>query len=163
MMDSFATWLEATRLSVFVNNTNWIWAICETLHFIGMALLIGCVGILDLRMLGVGKQLAVGPLHRLIPYGIAGFLINLTTGIIFFVTIPRQYMYNVAFIAKMSLIVIAGMNVLFFYATVYKAAERLGPGDDAPFKAKAAAVVSLVSWFGVMYFGRMLPFIGDAF
>jgi hypothetical protein len=162
-MDSFAAWLETTRLSVFINNTNWIWATCETLHFIGMALLIGCVGFLDLRMLGVGKRLAVGPLHRLIPYGIAGFVINLITGTIFFIGIPGQYINNVAFIAKMALIVIAGLNVLIFYTTVYRAAEALGPDDDAPLKAKVAAAVSIAAWFGVMYFGRMLPFIGNAF
>jgi hypothetical protein len=161
-MDALATWLEATRLSVFVNTTNWVWAICETLHFIGMALLIGCVGFLDLRMLGVGKSLAVRPLHSLVPYGIAGFIINLVTGALFFVAIPRQYMFNVAFIAKMSLIAVAGINVLVFYATVYRAAEDLGPNDDAPLKAKIAAVVSIVAWFGVMYFGRMLPFIGNS-
>ena len=69
-MDALATWLETSKLAFFVNNTNWVWSICETIHFIGMALLIGCVGILDLRMLGVGKQLAAGPLHRLIPYGV---------------------------------------------------------------------------------------------
>jgi hypothetical protein len=162
-MDSFSTWLEATRLSQFINNTNWIWATCETLHFIGMALLIGCVGILDLRILGVGKRLPVRPLHGLIPYGIAGFTINLITGTIFFVGIPRQYIYNVAFIAKMGLVAIAGINVLVFYTTVYRAAEKLGPGDDAPLKAKIAAAVSMAAWFGVMYFGRMLPFIGNAF
>lgn len=162
-MDSFASRLETTRLSMFINNTNWIWATCETLHFMGMALLIGCVGILDLRMLGVGKRLAAGPLHRLIPDGIAGFVINLITGVIFFVAIPTQYISNVAFIAKMGLIMIAGLNVLIFYATVYRAAEGLGPGDDAPLKAKIAAAVSIAAWFGVMYFGRMLPFIGNAF
>src|SRR5438874_1653917 len=81
-----AAWLETSRLAVFVNTTNWAWPACETLHFIGMALLIGCVGVLDLRMLGVGKQLAAGPLHRLIPYGVAGFAINFLTGIVFFVT-----------------------------------------------------------------------------
>lgn len=162
-MDSFANWLEATKLSWFVNNTAWVWATCETLHFIGMALLIGCVGMLDLRMLGVGKRLPARPLHRLIPYGIAGFVINMVTGVMFFVGIPRQYMYNTAFIAKMALIVIAGVNVLVFYTTVYRAAEGLGPGDDAPLKAKVAAAVSITAWFGVMYFGRMLPFIGNAF
>lgn len=162
-MDSFANWLEATRLASFVNNTNWVWAIFETLHFMGMALLIGCVGILDLRMLGVGRRLPVRPLHRLIPYGIAGFLINLITGVMFFVAIPTQYIYNVAFITKMALILIAGTNVLVFYTTVYRAAEDLGPGDDAPLKAKIAAAVSITAWIGVIYFGRMLPFIGDAF
>jgi hypothetical protein len=130
-MDSLATWLEATKLSWFVNNTAWVWATCETLHFLGMALLIGCVGILDLRMLGVGKRVPVGPLHR--------------------------------FITKMALILIAGANVLVFYTTVYRAAESLGPGDDAPLKAKIAAAVSITAWIGVIYFGRMLPFIGDAF
>jgi hypothetical protein len=162
-MDALATWLETSTVAHFVNNTNWVWAIFETFHFIGMALLIGCVGILDLRMLGVGKRLAVGPLHRLVPYGILGFIINLITGALFFVAIPRQYMFNVAFIVKMSLIAIAGLNVLVFYVTVYRAAERLGPGDDAPLKAKVAAAVSIAAWFGVMYFGRMLPFIGNAF
>jgi hypothetical protein len=162
-MDAFANWLEATRLSWFINNTNWIWAISEAIHFIGMALLIGCVGFLDLRMLGVGKGLPVGPIHRLIPYGIAGFILNLVTGTMFFVAIPHQYISNIAFIAKMSLILIAGINVLVFYGTVYRAAEALGPGDDAPFTAKVAAAVSITAWFGVMYFGRMLPFLGDAF
>ncbi len=162
-MDSFANWLEATQLAWFINHTDWVWAICETLHFIGMALLIGCVGILDLRMLGVGKRLPVGPLHRLIPYGIAGFVLNVVTGAVFFIAIPHQYITNVAFIAKMALILIAGINVLVFYGTVYRSAEALGPGDDAPFKAKVAALVSITAWFGVMYFGRMLPFIGDAF
>lgn len=77
--------------------------------------------------------------------------------------IPKQYIYNVAFIAKMGLVAIAGINVLVFYTTVYRAAEKLGPGDDAPLKAKIAAAVSMAAWFGVMYFGRMLPFIGNAF
>ena len=162
-MESFAIWLKETQVSWYVNNTAWVWPACETLHFIGMALLIGCVGILDLRVLGVGKQIPVRPLHRLIPYGIAGFVINLITGIVFFTGVPDQYMYNVAFIAKMSLVVIAGLNVLVFYGTVYRATEDLGPGDDAPLKAKIAAAVSLIAWFGVMYFGRMLPFIGNAF
>ena len=162
-MEPLVNWLKETQFSLYVNTHAWVWPTCETLHFIGMALLIGCVGILDLRLLGVGKQLPVRPLHRLIPYGIAGFVINLITGIIFFIGIPNQYAYNIAFILKMALVVIAGINVLVFYGTVYGATEALGPGDDAPLKAKVVAAVSIVVWFGVMYFGRMLPFIGDAF
>ena len=162
-MESLAIWLKSTPVSWYVNNKPWVWPAAETLHFIGMALLIGCVGILDLRMLGVGKGIPVRPLHRLIPYGIAGFVINLITGALFFIGVPDQYMHNVAFAVKLSLIIIGGLNVLFFYGTVYRATEDLGPEDDAPFKAKVAAAVSLVAWFGVMYFGRMLPFIGNAF
>ena len=66
----------------------WVWPTCETLHFIGMALLMGVVGVIDLRMLGVMKSLSFAPLHRLLPWGIAGFVINLTTGLMFLPEIP---------------------------------------------------------------------------
>ena len=46
---------------------------------------------------------------------------------------------------------------------VFHQVESLGPGEDAPLGAKIIAVVSLVLWVGVMYLGRMLPFLGDAF
>lgn len=55
-------------------------------------------------------------------------------------------------------------NVLLFYVTgVFRNVEGLGPGDDAPLAAKVIAAVSLFLWIGVMYLGRMLPFLGDAF
>jgi hypothetical protein len=41
--------------------------------------------------------------------------------------------------------------------------DRVGPGDNTPFRLKLAGGVSLFSWFAVLYFGRMLPFIGNAF
>ena len=54
---SLATWLPTTALSQFVNNHGWVWPTCETLHFIGLILLMGNVGLLDLRMLGLLKEL----------------------------------------------------------------------------------------------------------
>jgi hypothetical protein len=128
-----------------------------------MALLMGVVGVIDLRMLGVFKRMSFAPLHRLLPWGIAGFVINLLTGFMFFAGDPYQYKDNIAFWFKMLFIAVAGMNVLLFYLTVFKKVETMGPGDDAPLAAKAIAVASLVLWFGVMYWGRMLPFIGNAF
>ena len=58
----------------------WLWPLCETLHFIGLALLMAVVGLLDLRMLGFAKDIPLGPLQRLTPWGILGFAINLVTG-----------------------------------------------------------------------------------
>lgn len=162
-MDAFAIWLKSTALSNFVSQHGWVWPACETLHFVGLAMLIGCVGVLDLRMLGLGKQIPVKALHQFIPWGIAGFIINMITGILFFVGEPSQYIHNIAFQLKILLIVIAGINVLIFYGSVFRDAEALGPGDNAPIKAKVVAAVSITAWFGVMYFGRMLPFIGNAF
>jgi hypothetical protein len=163
MMESFGMWLQTTRLSWFVTNYTWVWPTCETLHFIGLAMLIGSVWILDLRMLGVAKGLPIEPLHRLIRWGIAGFIINVVTGVMFFVGTPYQYIGNIGFTLKMICIALAGINVIVFYLTVFDRVHDLEPGQDAPFAAKCVAVASLFFWLGAMSFGRLLPFFGNSF
>ena len=68
-MQAFAVWLAATRYSAFVNGHQWVWPACETLHFIGLALLIGNVGLLDLRLLGFEKGLPFIVAEPLRPLG----------------------------------------------------------------------------------------------
>lgn len=119
---------------------------------------------LDLRMLGVAKRLPVRPLHQLLFWGILGFALNIITGLVFFVGAPGQYVHNVSFWLKLLLIFLAGINALLFYVTgIFRAVQGVGPGEDAPFPAKIVAAASLLLWIGVTYFGRMLPFIGEAF
>ena len=77
--------------------TQWGWPIAESLHFIGLTLLVGTIGLFDLRLLGVGKRIPIAALHRLVPWGVAGYLINITTGLMFLITEPNQYIYNPAF------------------------------------------------------------------
>jgi len=161
---SFSVWLKSTQLSWIVINYTWVWPACETLHFIGLAMLVGVVGLIDLRLLGVAKRAPFAPLHKLLPWAISGFAICLVTGSMFFAGDPFQYIHNYVFWLKMLFILLTGLNVLAFYVTgVFKEVETLGPGDDAPISAKVIAGVSLVLWVGVMYLGRMLPFLGDAF
>jgi len=166
MLVHLADWLHATKLSWAINSgVPWIWPACETLHFIGLALLMGCIGVLDLRVLGVAKGLELQPLQeRLVPWGILGFVINLITGALFFTGNPYQYIRNVAFGYKMLFVALAGANVLFFYVTgLHRKVDLLGADEDAPAAAKVVAAMSLFLWIGVMYWGRMLPFIGNSF
>jgi hypothetical protein len=156
-------WLKDSALSSFVNGHRWVWPASETLHFVGLAMLVGTVSLLDLRMLGVGKSLPLAPLHRLMPWGVAGFVINTITGILFVVAAPEQYVNNIAFQFKLLFLLLAGINVLIFYLAVFRTTEHLGAGEEAPPAAKVIAGCSLFLWAGVLYMGRMLPFIGDAF
>jgi hypothetical protein len=157
-------WLEATAVSKAVTHYSWIWPTCETLHFIGLALLIGNVGLLDLRMLGAAKGIPLAPLTRLVRWGVLGFVINLLTGIVFFVGAPSQYVNNIAFQLKLLFIVLAGANLAVFNLSgIGRTVGLLGPGDDAPASAKIVAATSLFLWVGIMFWGRMLPFIGNSF
>jgi len=151
----------ARKVGAFILSLPYGWPSLETLHFIGLSLLIGVVLLIDLRMLGVMKNVAFPALHRLLPWAILGFGINLVSGMLFFVASPEQYAHNIAFIWKLILMMLAGLNA--FYFTLFDEAWVLKPGEEAPFAAKAMAVSAIVLWVGVLYFGSMLPFIGGAF
>jgi len=83
--------------------------------------------------------------------------------VLFFVGAPDQYIANVAWWAKIAFLAIAGLNVLYFETTQATRALAIGAGEDTPRRLKVIAAVSIVSWFMVLYWGRMLPFIGTAF
>src|SRR4030095_6647027 len=101
MLDAFATWLRETQVSVAIRDVPWLWPACEIAHFVGLSLLVGGVGVFDLRLLGGFRR---GPLHAawsLVPWGKLGFAIAAVTGVTFFVGAPDQYVNNVAFYAKL--------------------------------------------------------------
>jgi hypothetical protein len=74
---------------------------------------------------------------------------------------PGQYVNNVEFHRKLIFIILAGVNVLYFM--LVDEAWMIGPNDDAPFRAKAVAAITIFIWIGILYYGHMLPFLGNAF
>lgn len=156
-----AGWFTAASVGDFVNNSTWIWPAAEDLHFIGLSLLFGVVALINLRMLGLMRQVSFAAFHRLLPWGFLGLILNTVTGMMFFIALPDQYIDNIAFHWKMGLLVLAGFNLL--YVTMFDQPWAVGPGEDAPLSEKAIAVSAIVLWLGVIYFGRMLPFLGFAF
>ena len=159
-MDTFLFHFKTQIAFYLVDHYHWMWPLAETLHFFGMALLVGGVGMLDLRILGVAKGLPVAPIQRIIPWSVFGFLINLATGLLFVSAAPGNYNTSISFRLKILFMLFAGLNVLAFYATgLAQRVDALGPGDDAPRAAKFIAGFSMFLWVGVMFWGRMLPFL----
>jgi hypothetical protein len=161
-INALGAWMAATPLSSWVNEYAWIWQASEIVHFIGLALVVGVAGVFDLRLLGFAKQIPVGALNRLMPWAVVGLALNIATGLIFMFGVPSRYLTNPAFQWKVFFLILAGLNVLAFSLLYSRKSLALGPGEDTPAGAKVIAVTSLVSWFAVMYFGRMLPYLGDA-
>jgi hypothetical protein len=151
-------WLETTSVSYYMNHFKWAWAASESIHFIGLCLLIGTVGMFDLRMIGLIKKIPVAAMHRLIPWGVFGYSLNLLTGLTFLAGLPDQYIYNPAFQFKISFMAVAGLNVALFYLTMYRRVAASEPQDEAPLPARIAGAVSLICWMGVIVSGRMLTF-----
>jgi hypothetical protein len=137
-------------------NKYW-WAFMMDVHFIGLALLIGVVAVLDLRILGFGKQLPARPLLRLVPWGLAGFGLNVLTGVLAFIGMPDTYTYDIAFWLKIFAILLLGLNAAAFYMTdVFRGVDGLKAGEDAKPLAKFLAASSFVLWFAVIVLGRYI-------
>ena len=142
----------------FVRDTPWLWPTLETLHFVGLSLLVGVLLLINLRMLGFIPLLSLGAVDRLLPWAVLGFGINTITGMLF--VTGADYTKNVAFYWKLVFVVLAGANTVYFFFDRGWAAE---PGMPVPASSKLAAFGALFLWVGVMFWGSMLPFIGNAF
>lgn len=153
-------WLTATSISNAVNGQVWLWPSLETLHFIGLWLIFGVIVLVNARMLGLLTNTSYAALHRLLPWAALGLGVNIVTGMMFIIAAPGAYA-NPTFYWKIGLLVLAGINLI--YLTVFDGPWEVKAGDRAPARVRAMAASAIVLWIGVMYFGRMLPFLGDAF
>jgi uncharacterized membrane protein len=141
----------------------WWWAFIMVLHFVGLALLIGTIGALDIRIMGFAKQLPIAPLHKFVPWAMAGLGINIVTGMLAFIGQPQNYIYNAAFWLKMLALLLLGLNAGAFYLTgIFDQVEHLGAGEDAPMSAKLIAASSLFLCFAVLTLGRYIQPTGDS-
>jgi hypothetical protein len=131
----------------------------QTVHYFGFSVLLGTVGLFDLRILGLGKDISPATLHRLIPVGTAGFTVNLLTGIVFFFGFSEQYFYNPSFQLLILFVAVAAVNAASFYVTpAFREVKRMLPGDDAQVRAKLIAGTSLSAWIAVLICGRLITF-----
>ena len=162
-MIAFAAWLHHTTLSLMLQGqVQWLWPVCESLHFAGLALLVGIAGMFDLRLLGFMKRVPIAVVQDFMPWAVVGFGVNLTTGLVFVISEPSQYFTNPTWWVKVAFLFVSGLNAAIYQFGFGRRAARLPAGEDTPMSFKVIGAVSLVSWFGVLWAGRMLPFIGAA-
>ena len=141
----------------------WWWASMMVMHFVGLSLVIGVVGAIDLRIMGFGRELPFAPLHRLLPLAMAGLGINVVTGMLAFIGMPAYYAADIAFWFKLGALMLLGLNAAVFYLTgMFDRVERLAPGEDATLSAKLVAASSLLLWFMVIIAGRYIQHFEDS-
>src|SRR5262245_51662052 len=116
--------------------SSWAWPAAETVHFLGLSLSFGVLLAVNLQILGVIRKISFADVHRLLPWGMLGFVANLITGMFFFVGQSAQYTSSTPFYWKIIFLMIAGAN--FLYLTVFGKAWRRLEGGEARFDASLA-------------------------
>lgn len=152
-------WIAAT-FGPIILTLPWTWPIAETLHFMGLCMLLGGLLVIDLRLLGYNRVIPSIASHDLLPIIYTGLAINTITGIMFFVGDPHRYFINIGFQLKMLLFVLAGINALWYQFKLSPRIDALPAGSEIPGDARLVGALSLGMWFGVLILGRLIPYVG---
>src|SRR6187551_262143 len=110
----FLTWLESLRISVWVSESSSVWAqpTILTLHTTGMAVLVGASWVLDLRLLGIGRQIPIAAFRWVFRAAAIGLILNLPTGLLLFAYRATAWGTAIPFLVKMGFVVAGAATLL---------------------------------------------------
>src|SRR6516225_3814371 len=156
----FLEQLQALPLAVFIHKTPWAFTTVEVVHVFAIAMLIGTIMIVDLRLLGVAstKRPFAELSHRLLPFTWAAFVIALIAGSLLFISKATEYFVNPVFWFKMALIVIAGINMMIFEFITVRGVQEWDLNPTPPREARLAGGISIACWILVLGLGRLIAF-----
>ena len=151
--------IEASSLGQAMRQWLWLYPSVEIVHIVGIALLFGSIAVLDLRLLGFSRGVALRNLAgHVLPWTAASFLLIVPSGLAMFAAHASEFIASPVFVAKMSLIMAAGVNAAVFHAGVFRAAAAWDAEALPPPAARAAAAISLLLWVSVIACGRLLAY-----
>ena len=144
-------------MSVYLRASEWSYPLVNTLHIVGIALLIGPILILDWRLLSVRPTPSVSVLAAvLLPAARGGFVLAALAGMLLFIARPLDYAYNMLFQFKLGIIGLALLNVAYLHRsaawTDAKACDRIDR------RVRVACGVSLACWLTALCLGRLIGY-----
>jgi len=149
-----------SALGTALRESVWLYPTVETLHIVGLALLFGSIVVVDLRLLGLRRDVALAPLLSFVlPVTLASLLLVVPTGLLLFTAHASDLVGNRAFVIKMGLLFFAAINALMFHAGPYRAEIEAPPGTRARGSTRLFAALSIVLWVAVIGAGRWIAYV----
>ncbi len=155
-MDAIAA-LQASAFGAWARGSAYAYPLANLVHLLGLLLLVGGIGVLDLRLAGLFRALPVAPLSRaLTPLAVTGLILMLPSGFTLFAADAKALAGSGLFRWKLVLIGLAVANAVAFQWTW---GRRLDRWDGAvPPSAQAMAIASLALWLAVGALGRLIAY-----
>ena len=151
-------WLESGAVGQAMRQSFLLYPLVEILHILGFAVLLGAILTFDLRVLGLGRAIPLEAAARhCLPISVAGFALAVPMGLLLFATEATSISENPAFLFKMSLLVLAGLNMALFHVGPWRRVSSWADGP-APAAARTGAALSAGLWIGVLACGRLIAY-----
>ena len=152
--------LEHSSLAGAMKHSLWLYPIVEIVHIAGLAILVGAVVLFDLRLLGFSRTVSIRSLERhLLPWAWVALLLIVPSGVAMLSAHATDFAGNPAFRVKLLLIAFAAVNALTFHNGVFRSVSTWDQHQPTPLAAKAAALLSLAIWLGVITCGRLIAYL----
>ncbi len=152
--------IAGTGLATALRESIWLYPTVETIHIVGFALLFGSIVVVDVRLLGAGRRLPLGPLLRFVlPMAWSSTLLVVPTGVLLFVAHATDLIGNPAFVAKVVLLFAAVVNAAMFHAGPARRAIEAPDGGPSTSSTRVFAAVSIGLWTAVMVAGRLIAYL----
>lgn len=155
--------IEASALGQAMRQWLWLYPGVEIVHIVGIALLFGSIAVLDLRLLGLSRDIPARRLARhVLPWTAASFLLIVPSGLAMFVAHATEFIQSGVFVLKMCLILAAGLNAALFHTITFRTSDVWDAKEmralPPPPSARLAGALSLVLWTSVIACGRLLAY-----
>src|SRR5690606_12713426 len=153
-------WLEAAPLAVYIRQSHLLYPVIEIIHIAGFIVLTGSAFLFDIRLLGVSKKIPVTDLAKhLLPWSRRSLLLVVPSGFLLFMTQATSLSDNRVFWTKLVLILLAFAHAGYFHRYTFQSVPAWDHFQPTPAPAKAAGIISLVLWTGVITCGRFLAYL----
>ena len=153
---SLAGQLEASPVGAAMRGMRGLYPTVNTVHLLGVVLLVGSVGVLDARVLGLGRAVPLAALSRyLTPAAVAGLVLLTVSGVLLFFADATPFTRSPLFQTKAVLVALGLLNAWIFR-------RRFGDFEDGHEPTTAARIMAAASlglWTGATVAGRWLAYI----
>jgi len=152
-------WLESLPLSVWVHESPSVWAqpTVLTLHTMGMGVLVGASWVLDLRLLGINRNMPLSAFRWVFRAVAVGLIVNVVTGILLFAQRATSLGTAIPFLIKMGLVIASVATLVPLRAQVMRD-DAAGSGEVSG-RTRLLAIVSILAWSGAITAGRLLAYL----
>lgn len=159
MSVAFLEWLQGTPLAVSIAE-EWFPAV-ESLHVISMAMVAGTIFIVDTRLAGLtSTRLPFSYIsQRMLPWTWGAFACSVVTGALMFLANATGYYENTPFRLKMVMLLLAGLNMLYFQRVTFRTVSTWDSARRPPSAARLAGMMSIAVWCCVIGLGRWIGFV----
>ena len=159
-LQALIAYFEDSGLADNIRENDLLFPLIESVHVLSICLVVGSIFVVDLRLLGLASiRRPVGRvINGVLPLTWSAFAVAVASGSLLFISNATKYLANGYFVAKLFLILAAGLNMVVFHFISAKDLPKWENEPAPPLRARLAGGLSILLWVAVVACGRWIGF-----